>query len=112
MQLDLPWQTILLVLSVVAGIKRHDPKLKGWKTLLAALVASLALTYDYPLPAYLVPLKTGLLVFAVAVGGHSYVIRLAGKLGVKLPEPIDWPEETPTKPERKVSTIPPKGLDQ
>lgn len=82
---DLPIQTIVLVLTLVAGIKRHVPTVRGWKTVLVALVAAVALSYDYSLPAWAAPILTGLKVFAVTVGGHAYLSKLAEKFGIKLP---------------------------
>lgn len=82
---DLPIQSVVLVLTLVAGIKRHVPTVKGWKTVVIALVAAVALSYDYSLPAWAAPILTGLKVFAVTVGGHAYLSKLAEKFGVKLP---------------------------
>jgi hypothetical protein len=113
-QLEAHWQVILLVLAVVAAIKRHVPQIKNYKTLLLALAASVGLTYNYELPAWIEPVKTGLAVFCYAVGGHAYIVSLAQKFGVKVPQQVldaldslpTWTEEPSTKPDAQ--TLPPK----
>lgn len=114
--LEVHWQVVLLVLAVVAAVKRHVPQLKNYKTLLFALAASIGLSYDYQLPAWLEPLKEGVAVFAYAVGGHAYIVKILEKAGVKVPKEVQsalesmqiWStEEPPTKPDAK--TLPPKA---
>jgi len=81
------WETVVLVMALVAGIKRHDTNgvIKGWRTVAIALLASVALSYDYPLPPWAQPLLSALRVFAIAVGGHAYVSRLSAKFGLRIP---------------------------
>ena len=113
--LEVHWQTILLVLAVVAAVKRHIPQLKNYKTLLFALAASLGLSYDYTLPAWIEPVKDGLAVFAYAVGGHAYLIKIVEKFGIKIPTEVKdalasmqiWSDEPPTKPD--TPTLPPRN---
>jgi hypothetical protein len=116
--LEAHWQVVLLVLAVVAAFKRHLPQLKNYKTLLLALAASIGLSYDYQLPAWIEPLKDGLAVFCYAVGGHAYIVRLASKVGIKVPDEVrdalasmpTWSEEPPTKPDG--TTVPPKKKEE
>jgi hypothetical protein len=116
--LEAHWQVVLLVLALVAAFKRHMPQLKGYKTLLLAFAASIGLTYNFELPAWLEPLKDGLAVFCYAVGGHAYILRILAKMGISIPEEVrdalesipTWSEEPPTKPDG--TTLPPKKKEE
>jgi hypothetical protein len=72
-----------IVLASVAGIRRTWPGLDGWRAVVAVVVVSLALCVS--LAAYRTPALwwqgaiLGVLVSVLALGGDSYLLRLAGK---------------------------------
>jgi len=101
-ELGVPWETVAIVVALVAGIKRHAPSVKGWKTIVLAAVASILLCYDYAIPKWLLPIQTGLKVLAMAIGGHAYLRRMTGRV---------FPDR-PSTSKSQIQETPPKSSER
>lgn len=117
--IDLPLLPSLLalvgiVLASVAGIRRTWPGLDGWRAVVAVVIVSLSLCTA--LAAYRVPSTwwqgsiLGVLVAVLALGGDSYLLRLAGKAATVTQSPV--PPSTaaipppPPEPRIEVRNVP------
>jgi len=83
-----------VVVATVAGIRRTWPLIDGWRAVLTVCLVALALCTA--LAAYSTPAQwwrgalQGVIVAVLALGGDSYLTRLAGKAAVtKRVEVID-----------------------
>jgi hypothetical protein len=109
--MNVSWEHVLLVMCLVAGVKRHLPKISGAWTLAIAAVAAVIVTYDYQLPVWAASFPQAAKVLAYAIGGHAYIKKTAERFGVKLPFLAGLPaspefdREAPTKPQGR--TLPP-----
>jgi hypothetical protein len=80
--MDISVESVALTLAVVASLRKRIPKLDGVYSVLLTLVVSLAISYagtSATLPVWAEPMRQGLLVAILAIGGMDTATYLAGK---------------------------------
>lgn len=82
--MDISVESVALTLAVVASMRKRVPRLDGWKSVLLTIAVAMAISYagtTTVLPAWAEPLRAGLLLAILAIGGMDTARYLMGKAG-------------------------------
>lgn len=80
--MDISVESVALTLAVVASLRKRIPKLDGVYSVLLTLIVSLAISYagtTAVLPAWAEPLRSGILIAILAIGGMDTARYIAEK---------------------------------